>query len=109
MKLLQILNEVLFLPTDLNKIIVEFVEDHLFKVGRKYYDIYNDGLLSSHRLFKIVDRTNNNIFIRAYIKNGELGLKKKRNIILLNDVESIVFNYKPFFANNLLPNLQISL
>lgn len=107
MKLIVLLNKILKLPTDLNKIIVEYAEDHYFVIGRNYYDIFTNGLLSSLRLFKIIDRTEQDVFIRAYIKNGELGILKKRNILIINGVETITFNYKNFYANNILPNLQI--
>ena len=105
MKLLNALDEILNLPSDINKMIAEYVSDDVVVIGRRYYDLCCDGSISDCRLFEIVDRDEKNLFIRKYIKNGELGLMKKRNIVVKDGYEAFVFMYKLFYSNNCLPLL----
>ena len=111
MSLLRLLNKCLKLPTDINKIISYMVSDHVFVVGRIYYDLCNVGIRNninlyeeSRKLFVVLSKDDKKICIRTYDNNVLEHFTKERVILKKDGLEAIRMNYKIFYSNNKPPN-----
>ena len=107
MSLLTTLNNSLYLPTDINKIIVGMIHDHEFVIDRIYYELVFTGVIvkgckvyeENCPLFKIYDIEGDTILIRQYDKDG-YGFISKRKIIQKNGLQAVRLNYNFVYSNN---------